>query len=302
MKKRWIAIALLTVLLMGIGGAIGKVGVRQESGGSAYSLYFVERDLRSADGGDALRSEERTLEDGGLSTEELAAALVAELLKGPADPTLKSPFPKGTALLSAEQKGTELRVDLSAAYSTLSGVGLSLADYAITLTLTQLPEIASVSIMVRGKELAYRTTQRFSPRDVLLSSTEDVVGTVEAHLYFRDSRGNLTAEERTLELYEGDTQVAAVLQGLEEGPRDRSLLPVIPEGFRAKSVWLEEDVCYVNLSAALLAELPEETEMAPVVRAMALSLKSLDTVGEVRFLVDGEYAARYADAVIADPY
>ena len=47
MKKRWIAIALLTVLLMGIGGAIGKVGVRQESGGSAYSLYFVERDLRS---------------------------------------------------------------------------------------------------------------------------------------------------------------------------------------------------------------------------------------------------------------
>ena len=79
MKKRWIAIALLTVLLMGIGGAIGKVGVRQESGGSAYSLYFVERDLRSADGGDALRSEERTLEDGGLSTEELAAALVAVL-------------------------------------------------------------------------------------------------------------------------------------------------------------------------------------------------------------------------------
>ena len=79
MKKRWIAIALLTVLLMGIGGAIGKVGVRQESGGSAYSLYFVERDLRSADGGDALRSEERTLEDSGLSTEELAAALVGQL-------------------------------------------------------------------------------------------------------------------------------------------------------------------------------------------------------------------------------
>ena len=155
---------------------------------------------------------------------------------------------------------------------------------------------------MRGKELAYRTTQRFSPRDVLLSSTEDVVGTVEAQLYFRDSRGNLTAEERTLELYEGDTQVAAVLQGLEEGPQDRSLLPVIPEGFRAKSVWLEEHVCYVNLSSALLAELPEETEMEPVLRAMAASLKSLDTVGEVRFLVDGEYAGYYGDAPVADPY
>ena len=166
MKKRWIAIAMLAVLLMGIGGAIGKVGVRQESDGSAYSLYFVERDLRSADGGDALRSEERTLEDGGLSTEELAAALVAELLKGPADPTLKSPFPKGTALLSAEQKGTELRVDLSAAYSTLSGVGLSLADYAITLTLTQLPDVARVRITVAGRELDYRSRQVFLARAI----------------------------------------------------------------------------------------------------------------------------------------
>ena len=77
MKKRWIAIALLTVLLMGIGGAIGKVGVRQESGGSAYSLYFVERDLRSADGGDALRSEERTLEDCGWISPRLTAPFPA---------------------------------------------------------------------------------------------------------------------------------------------------------------------------------------------------------------------------------
>ena len=128
----------------------------------------MERDLRSADGGDALRSEERTLEDGGLSTEELAAALVAELLKGPADPTLKSPFPKGNGPeLSAEQKGTELRVDLSAAYSTLSGVELSLADYAITLTLTQLPDVARVRITVAGRELDYRSRQVFLARDIL---------------------------------------------------------------------------------------------------------------------------------------
>lgn len=186
-----------------------EVGVRQESDGSAYALYFVERDLRSADGGDALRSEERTLEDSGLSAEELAAALVAELLKGPADPTLKSPFPKGTALLSAEQKGTELRVDLSAAYSTLSGVGLSLADYAITLTLTQLPDVARVRITVAGRELDYRSRQVFLARDILTVPKEDVVGTVDASLYFVNGDGALTAEARTLNLYEGDTQVSA---------------------------------------------------------------------------------------------
>ena len=297
--KRVLA-GLLILVLLASGCAYAAVTGQEEA---AYLLYLREADLANAPGGDALRAETVYLdEEEQQGVAQVAQALMEELLAGPVDETLVNTIPAGTTLLSLELDGARALVDLSSAYSTLSGVELTLADYAIALTLTQLPEIASVSIMVRGKELAYRTTQRFSPRDVLLSSTEDVVGTVEAHLYFRDSRGNLTAEERTLELYEGDTQVAAVLQGLEEGPRDRSLLPVIPEGFRAKSVWLEEDVCYVNLSAALLAELPEETEMAPVVRAMALSLKSLDTVGEVRFLVDGEYAARYADAVIADPY
>ena len=97
MRKRWAAVTLLAVLLIAIGGAIGTVSVRQESA-NAYDLYFVEQDLRSAGGSDALRAEERTLDGGTLSTEELAGALMTELLKGPADPTLKSPLPRGTGI------------------------------------------------------------------------------------------------------------------------------------------------------------------------------------------------------------
>ena len=292
MKKRWIAIALLAVLLMGVGGAIGRVSIRQESGGSAYELYFVERDLRSADGGDALRSEERTLEDDGLSTEELASSLVSELLKGPADPTLKSPFPKGTTLLSAERKGTELRVDLSAVYGTLSGVGLSLADYALTLTLTQLPDVARVRITVAGRELDYRSRQVFLARDILTVPKEDVVGTVEASLYFV-SGGVLTAENRTLDLYEGDTQVSAVARALENGPEAKGLSAVLPEGFKVRKVWLEGEICYVSLSSALLEGQPEPEALSQAVLALEQSLLSLESVEEVRFLVDGELADTY---------
>ena len=56
MKKRWLAIAVLTALLMVIGGTIGTVSIRQENVHS-YSLYFVEEDLRAAGGGDALRAQ-----------------------------------------------------------------------------------------------------------------------------------------------------------------------------------------------------------------------------------------------------
>ena len=102
---------------------------------------------------------------------------MAELLKGPLNETLKSPIPSGTTLLSLKVEGTRAFVDLSLAYSTLSGVALTLADCAITLTLTQLPEILSVKITVRGQELAYRDRQVFTTRGVLLAPEEDVVGT-----------------------------------------------------------------------------------------------------------------------------
>ena len=225
--------------------------------------------------------------------EELAAALVAELLKGPADPTLKSPFPKGTALLSAEQKGTELRVDLSAAYSTLSGVGLSLADYAITLTLTQLPDVAHVRITVAGRDLDYRSRQVFLARDILTVPKEDVVGTVDASLYFVNGDGALTAEARTLNLYEGDTQVSAVVRALENGPETKGLSAVLPEGFKVRKVWLEEEICYVSLSSALLEGQPEPETLSQAVLALEQSLLSLESVEEVRFLVDGELADTY---------
>ena len=269
--------------------------------GTAYSLYFLEADLESVPGGDALRAETVYLgEDLGYTA--LAEALVERLLEGPSDATLENPIPAGTSLLSLELNGAYAKVDLSSNYRSLSGVALTLADYAITLTLTQLPQIAIVSITVRGQDLAYRDTQTFTARDVLLSSNEDVIGTVPATLYFLDEEGRLTPEERTLDLYEGDTQVSAVARALELGPENRSLRLVQPEEFQVKSVWLEEDVCYVNLSSSQLETLPEETDMPMILQALALSLCSLDTVSEVRFLVDGDFAAEYGGASIADPY
>lgn len=269
--------------------------------GTAYSLYFLEADLESVPGGDALRAETVYLEED-LGTTALAEALVERLLEGPSDATLENPIPAGTSLLSLELNGAYAKVDLSSNYRSLSGVALTLADYAITLTLTQLPQIAIVSITVRGQDLAYRDTQTFTARDVLLSSNEDVIGTVPATLYFLDEEGRLAPEERTLDLYEGDTQVSAVARALELGPENRSLRLVQPEEFQVKSVWLEEDVCYVNLSSSQLETLPEETDMPMILQALALSLCSLDTVSEVRFLVDGDFAAEYGGASIADPY
>ena len=280
--RRWM-IGLVCLLLL-----LGCASGGEETG---KLLYFQERDLRAAAGGGALRTETIQVEE--TETQAVAEALVEALLRGPLDETLKSPIPKGTALLSLELQGSRAVVDFSAPYGTLSGVALTLADQAVALTLTQLPDILSVQITVRGRELAYRSKQILTAREVLVAPEGDVVGTLEARLWFPDEDGTLTEEDRTLVLYEGDTQVGALARALEEGPLEDGLSPVFPEGFRPRAVWQEAGICYVNLSSALLAELPEPEALPRALEALRRSLESLETVEETRFLVDGVYAADY---------
>ena len=184
----------------------------------------------------------------------------------------------------------------------LIGVALALADYAITLTLTQLPEISAVSVTVRGQPLAYRDRQIFTARDVLFSSNEDVIDTLNATLYFLDETGGLTPVEMTLDLYEGDTQAGAVVKALLEGTEEKDWLSAIPEGFQVTSVRLEESTCYVDLPTAALPGLPEEADLSLALRALADSLLSLRAVEEVRYLVDGEFASAYGGAAVLEPY
>ncbi len=283
MKKQICLLLLVPLLLLPAGCR------REEPARTAYDLYFQEADLTYSAGESPFRTETVYLYDAETDTApRLAEALIRELLKGPADETLKSTLPAGTTLLSLEIEGDRARVDLSPSYESLSGVALTLADSAIAMTLSQVPEVSSVQITVRGRELAYRDRQVLNLRELLLTPEEDVVSTVEARLYFLNQEGRLTAAEQILDLYEGDTQVSAVAKALEGRPEGRDLLSPLPEGFQVKSVWLEEDICYVNLSSALLEGLGESA-LQTALRALEDSLSSLEAVEEVRFLVDGEF-------------
>ncbi len=296
---RWLtAAAALAALTLSAGCAFAAAGLQTQDG---YAVYFLEEDLSAAPGRDALRAETVFL-DADEGTDALAERLMTCLLEGPEDESLRSAVPPGTALVSLAVDDGQAAVDLSSTYAVLSGVELTLADYAITLTLTQLPEISSVSITVRGRELAYRDKQVFTEEDVLRSSMEDVVSTLIATLYFPDEDGRLQAEERELELYEGETQAGAVVQALLSGPEDKELSAAVPEAFQVESMRLEESVCYVNLNSAALTEIPEDEVVETAVEALARSLCALDTVSEVQFLVDGEFTDSYGTVDVSGPW
>lgn len=285
--KRWIVCILCIVLSVAIGYTF--VGPGENREGTEYEVFFRERDLSDTHSGDALRPELVKLSDESGSQERMEQ-LLERLLQGPEDETLSSVIPAGTTLLSVRHNGVLATVDLSNQYSALSGVELTLADYAITQTLTQLSEVMLVKVTVRGKEIPYRSGRILSQRDILFSPKEDVVSNVEAMLYFLDEEGTFIPTMETLNLYEGDTQVSAVVRALENGPQSKELLPVIPPDFRIRAVWQVENECYVNFSSKQLESLENESDYDTMCQGLEKSLSSLETVEKVNFLIDGQFA------------
>ena len=197
-------------------------------------------------------------------------------------------FPEGTTLQRLAVAGGRAAVDLSEQYAHLSGVDLTVADYCLTLTLTQLTGINAVRITANGRELPYRRTQLLTAADALLSGVEDVPRPIDVSLFFRDIQtGELRAQQQSLVLYEGQSRVSAVLEALLRGPEgDDGLTALLPPDFSVLSSRTEDSVCYVNFSSD--AALPaDEALRALALESLERSLLSLSGVEEVQFLVDG---------------
>ena len=216
--------------------------------------------------------------------------LLAALLAGPPESSgLVPAIPAGTRVLSWSLGNRVVDVELSAAYAELVGIDLTLADYCITLTLTQLPGIDGVRITANGGGQSYRDRQALYPEDVLFSGAEEVPVEVTAALYFRREGGDsLGYELRTFRLTEDKIPAKAVLAALIAGPEDKGLLPLLPTELTVRSAWVDEGVCTADLSAHLL-EIPEE-ERALALESIVETLRSLDTVDQVQILIEGEPA------------
>lgn len=292
------SIALLAAVLLLLAACAAPA---EEPAGGAYELYYAAR-LNGSGGGDALTVREtRVADDASLSTEQLAERLVTALLQGPGDAFALSPFPGGTTLQKLTVAGGRATVDLSAQYARLSNVDLSIADYCLTLTLTQLDGVYAVRVTANGRELPYRKTQLLTAADVLLSTDEDVIRPINVSLYFPDAEtGELRAQAQTLALYEGQSRFSAVLDALKRGPAGDNTLRALPDAaFPVLSGRTEDGICYVNLDGRLLR--PEDERLRELaLDSLARSLLSLDGVDEVQFLVDGEAVPQIAAPTLAD--
>ena len=146
MRRRYAAFLAALALVL---GACGRGGEPEARPGDVLIYYLSpEEDAR---GGDRIQSRMENLElPEGAGVRDRAEAVVKRLLEGPADGTLQSPLP-GLELLGLEIRDRTAYVDLSSGFNQLVGVGLSMADYCLTLSLTGLDGIGAVRITAQGR-------------------------------------------------------------------------------------------------------------------------------------------------------
>lgn len=293
MKKRLLLLLLCLTLLL-TGCAAGKEQM------PVFRIYG----LSDIPGSDAISAV--TVDWSGqksLTVDRQAQAALEQLLGGCTEPGYRSPIPQGVQLRSCQLTGGMALVDFSQGYEQLSGIDLTMADYCVTLTLSQLPGVSVVRITVEGQELAYRSHSLLRSQDLLMTSEDDVSRTLGVRLFFpaRES-GLLTSESRTLTLHEGDSAVEAIMSALMEGPQTESLSPLLPEGFQMLTVRVESGTCYLNLPRSDVSLLPEGLEAQQLlVRGLVNSLCSANGVDRVQLLLDGQVAASFGQVDISGP-
>ena len=239
-----------------------------------FLLYLPVEQLETAAGEGAIETREVIIEGAErMDKTALCESLLEELIDAGVAPE--------TEIVSLKVEGRRVDVDFSGQYANLTGVDLTLADYCVTLTLTQLENVNAVSITVDGRALPQRRSRILTAADPLLGRTEDTLRPVSVELYFWDNESeSLVTEERTLELYEGQSRVDAVLSELAHGPYRGDLTRSVPETLEVLSARVEDGVCYLYLAGA-------ETLSASAVEAITLSVQSLPNLREVRIALEG---------------
>lgn len=210
--KRLLAALLTFFALLALTGCGGS------SSDGPHLLLYYPAPSGGSPGGDAIVS--RSVDWAANSTlpaEQQVRRVVSLLLEDSADGSLESPIPASTRLLACQVSAGAAWVDFSAAYGQLSGMELTIADYCVTLSLSQIVGIYSVRITVNGTELIYRDSNIFLAGDVLMTSQDDVVQNLSLRLYFPD-REDWRAD--------GGGAPADGLRGRKSGGGD----PVGPEG------------------------------------------------------------------------
>lgn len=276
MKRVFSLILAALLLLTGCAG----------QGSASLSIYYPT-ELSPTEYGNAALDARLWAPEG----EVTAELLFDQLSSPPEEDGLRPVIPSGTKLLSATQAGSCLTLDLSEHYGSLSDMELTLANFSILLTMTQLEQVSSVVILVEGQPLLGADAEPLTLQSALMTGELQDPMVVGFRLFFPNADHSALSEDyQEAEVYgaETDDRLRTLLQLLVSGPRDTREMSSPFVGLESYLRWQWVDGVCVLLLTDSWAQVLLSDELA--LQSLVDSLCACEGVEGVAFSWEGEGA------------
>ena len=294
MKIKLCALFLALLLLAGCGASASVEPVNPIDFYYYFNAENAEPDFESPSG--ALTSQTVDLGRQDISIDEIVSQYLTFCSDGG-----YGPFPTGLECTALTLENGILVLTFNDAFSALSGVDLSLAAAALTMTLTQINGVDGVSLHGQSAILSGDWQEVFTADDFLLQDASAVHPEYAVQLYFLDAAGALTARRRVLTCDDRSQLPELAMDALLAGPDEPGLTCAVPAGTQLADVSVDGALCTVVLSEEFAACDTDEASAQAAVRAVVLTLCSIEPVERVQLQLLGGAGLQYCaiDASIA---
>jgi len=223
---------------------------------------------------------------------------------------LLSTVPEGVKINSSTIGISEIDVDFSSGYLSLSKVQELLLRSALVETLVQLPGVDKVRFTVEGQPLTIDDQEiGVMNKDSFIVPDQDAINsyrTMEIPLYFSDLSGDHLVREYRKIYYSSNLNTERVCaEQIVKGPNEDSLLPVTGTSVIILGARVRGDTCLIDFSKTVgdlpAADSPVKPEAAlyAFVNAICESCRD-DGVTGVRFTIEGSSDERFRGQVNLD--
>lgn len=111
---------------------------------------------------------------------------------------------------------------------------------------------------------------------------------VAIHLFYPQKHYDILKEEVRIVNLENKKLETVVIEELLKGTQKSEFRNIIPNGVKVLSVYLQDDIAYVNFNKALIKEDLDESEEAFIIYSIVNSLTTIENIDKVQILIEGE--------------
>lgn len=211
-----------------------------------------------------------------------------------------SMIPNKLSILDYNIENKNLEINFSKEYNDLESTKEIFFRSAFVWSVTEVPFIENVKIMVEGEEIKKGDGKEIgylNRSNVILNHniSPDKIETEQVILYFSDKQELfLIPEKRNIEVKQSKSIENQIVEQLIEGPKLEGYYNTIPQETKIRNIKTEDGICYVDLSNEFISKHSGGTSSEIfTIYSIVNSLTELDNVNKVQFLIEGKKIEAY---------